>query len=150
MSKPTYPIWWDTTVTIYNKYTDPNTQVVEWYKSVVTDCFWSLQGTKVSIGNVELDSKSVLCRIPKDDRFLEKKQWSDLTVLEKASHFTLGQGDIIVKGSVEDVINEYSAGHRSTDLLSKYREYQSCMEINEYSNNTGIGRNNEHYLVRGK
>lgn len=150
MSKPTYPIWWDTTVTIYNKYTDPTTQVVAWYKSVVTDCFWSLQGTKVSIGDVELDSKSVLCRIPKDDRFLEKKQWSDLTVLEKASHFTLGQGDIIVKGSVEDVINEYSAGHRSTDLLSKYREYQSCMEINEYSNNTGIGRNNEHYLVRGK
>lgn len=150
MSKPGYPIWWDSTVTIYNKYTDSNTQFVSWYKTVVNDCFWSLQGTKISIGDVELDSKSALCRIPKDDRFLEKKDWTELPASEKPGHFTIGQGDIVVKGNAEDIINEYQSGHRSTDLLSKYREYQSCLEITEYSNNTGIGRNNEHYLVRGK
>ena len=96
------------------------------------------------------NSKSALCRIPKDAKFLEKKDWTALTAIEKAEHFTIGQGDIVVRGSVEDVIDEYQAGHRSTDLLSKYREYQTCLEINEYSINTGIGRNNEHYLVRGK
>ena len=150
MSKSGYPIWWDTTVTIYNKFVDTNTQVITWYRTVVTDCFWNLDGTKVSIGDVVLDSKSVLCRIPKDDTFLERKDWVTLAADEKKNYFTLGQGDIIVRGSVEDTINEYQAGHRSTDLLSKYREAQWCMEITDYSNNTGVGRNNEHYLVRGK
>jgi len=150
MSRPGFPIWWDTTVTIYNKYTDPTTDVTTWYRSVVTDCFWSLQGTKVSIGEVVLDSKSALCRIPKDAKFLEKKDWTALPADQKSDHFTLGQSDIIVRGEVSDVINEYQSGHRSTDLLSKYRDYQSCLEITEYSINTGVGRNNEHYLARGK
>lgn len=150
MSKPSYPIWWDTTVTIYNKFVDPNTQVVTWYRTVVSDCFWNLQGTKVSVGDVVLDSKSALCRIPKDDKFLEKKDWNALSADDKANYFTIGQSDIVVKGSVDDIINEYQTGHRSTDLLSKYRDYQQCLEISDYSNNTGVGRNNEHYLVRGK
>lgn len=150
MSKPGYPLWWDSTVTIYNKYLDPNTQHVTWYRTVVTDCFWSLEGTRVSIGDVVLDSKSALCRIPKDDRFLDKKDWVLLPADQKANHFTIGQSDIVVKGEVDDIIDEYQRGHRSTDLLSKYREFQSCMEITEYSNNCGIARNNEHYLVRGK
>lgn len=145
-----YPIWWDTTVTVYNKFVDANTQVVTWYRTVIEKCFWSLQGTKISVGEVVLDSKSAMCRIPKNAKFLEKKDWVVLTPENKATHFTLSQGDIVVKGEVDDVINEYSKGHRSTDLLSKYREYQQCLEINEYSNNTGIGRNNEHYLIRGK
>lgn len=150
MSKPGYPIWWENTVTIYNKYTDPTTQVVTWYRTVLTDCFWSLQGTKITISDVVLDSKSALCRIPKSDKFLERKDWNALSADQKVNYFTIGQSDIVVNGEVDDVINEYQAGHRSTDLLSKYREYQSCMEITEYSNNTGTGRNNEHYMLRGK
>lgn len=150
MSKPGFPIWWDSTITIYNKYTDPNTQVVEWYRSVVTDSFWKLEGSKVTVGEVVIDSKAITCRIPKDSRYLQKKVWSDLPAIDKPDHFTLGQGDILVKGSIEDVINEYQAGHRSTDLLAKYREYQQCMEIDDCSDNTGVGRNNEHYFVRGK
>lgn len=150
MSKPGFPIWWETTVTIYNKFTDGNTQLVSWYKTVVSDCFWSLQGTRITMNDVVLDSKSVSCRIPKDAKFLEKKDWNALSADQKANYFTIGQGDIIVKGSVEDVIDEYQQGHRSTDLLSKYREFQQCMQIEEYSNNTGAGRNNEHYMARGK
>lgn len=150
MSKPGYPVWWDTTLTIYNKYTDSQTQVVTWFKNIVTDCFWKLQGSTVKVGEVELDSKSIICRIPKDNRFLEKQQWIQLPSEEMANYFTLAPGDIIVKGECEDIIDEYTSGHRSSDLLGKYREYQACVEVSEYSNNTGIGRNNEHYLARGK
>ena len=55
-----YPIWWDTTVTVYNKFVDSNTQVVTWYRTVIEKCFWSLQGTKISVGEVVLDSKSAM------------------------------------------------------------------------------------------
>lgn len=150
MSKPGYPIWWENPITIYNKYEDTLTNIVTWYKTVVTDCFWTLSGTKVTIGNVTLDSKSVLCRIPKDSRFLEKRDWVNLPDNDRKNYFTLSQGDIIVKGEVDDTIDEYVSGKRSTDLLSKYREYQMCMEIQEYKVSVGMGRNNEHYMARGK
>jgi hypothetical protein len=150
MSKPGFPIWWETTVTIYNKFLDPQTQLVTWYRHVVTDCFWQLSGTTVKVGDVTLDSKSIICRIPKDDAFLEKQEWIALPNDQMENYFTLAPGDIIVKGICEEVINEYARGHHSTDLLGKYRDYQACMEITDYSNNTGLGRNNEHYMTRGK
>lgn len=150
MSKRGFPIWWENTITIYNKFVDAQTQIVTWYRHVVTDCFWQLSGTTVKIGDVTLDSKSILCRIPKDLTFLEKQDWIALPNDEKENYFTLAQGDIIVKGVCVEEIDEYTSNHRSTDLLGKYREYQACMEITEFSNNTGLGRNNEHYLTRGK
>ena len=150
MSKAGFPVWWEHTITIYNKYTDPQTQVVHWYRQVITDCFWQLVGSTVKIGDTTLDSKSVICRIPKDIRFLDKQDWIALPNDQKGNYFTIGQADIVVKGVCEDVIDEYTSGHRSTDLLGKYREYGACMEITDFSNNTGSGRNNEHYLTRGK
>ena len=149
MSKTGYPVWWDTTITIYNKYIDAQTQIVRWYRTVVTDCFWNLDGSTVKVGDVTLNSKSIICRIPKDIRFLEKRDWLNTPNDEMNSYFTLGQGDIIVKGEVNDVIDEYTSGYRSTDLLNKYKGYQECMEVNDYAINTGTGRNNEHYLARG-
>ena len=150
MSRPGFPVWWETTVTIYNKYIDSQTQLVSWFRNVVTDCFWKLDGTTVRVGDVTLDSKSIICRIPKDEKFLEKQQWINLPNDQMGNYFTLSQGDIIIKGECTDEIDEYTAGHRSTDLLGKYRDFQACMEISEFSINTGQGRNNEHYLTRGK
>lgn len=150
MSKAGYPVWWETTITIYNKVVDSQTNLVHWYRTVLADCFWQLSGTTVKVGDVTLDSKSIVCRIPKDDKFLEKQEWIALPNDQKENFFTIGQGDIIVKGECDFVIDEYVNNHRSTDLLGEYREYQACMEITDYSNNTGTGRNNEHYLTRGK
>jgi len=150
MSKPGYPIWWDSTVTIYNKYTDTSTRVTSWYKTVVTDCYWHLTGSEITVGQTVLDGKSIICRIPKDSRYLDRSEWVKLTDTEKKDHFTIGHGDIIVLGECSFVIDEYTAGSRSTDLLSKYTEYEQCLEVNEFADNTGIGRNNEHYKVRGK
>lgn len=150
MSKAGYPIWWDTTVTIYNKYTDSQTLIVRWFRSVVTDCYWHLEGSTVTVGGVTLDAKSIICRIPKDDRFLEKQDWVKQPNDDMGNYFTLAPGDIIVKGECLDEIDEYTSGHRSTDLLNKYKDYQACMQITESANNTGIGRNNEHYFARGK
>lgn len=145
-----YPIWWDTTVTIYNKYEDPQTHVVSWFRKVVEGCFWKSSGDRVSVGTVVIDSKATLCRIPKNPKFLERYEWEQLPNDQMSNYFTLGLEDIVVKGEVFDVIDEYTSGHRSTDLLNKYKTSQRCFEVQEFANNTGIGRNNEHYFVRGK
>lgn len=150
MSKRGYPIWWDTTITIYNKFEDPQTRIVTWFRKVLSDCFWKASGDTVMIGQIAVDTKAILCRIPKDPSFMERFEWEHLPNDQMGDYFTLGLGDILVKGEVSDEIDEYTAGKRSTDLLSKYRTSQRCMEVEEFAVNTGVGRNNEHYLVRGK
>ena len=144
-----YSSWWNTTVTIYNRYEDAQTQLVTWHKSVVDGCFWKYTGNKVVVNNVVLETNNIICRIRKDEKFLEKHEWISLPNDEMDNYFTLGQGDIIVKGSVDDEINEYASGKRSSDLKTKYKSLQGCMEIQEFSNNTGGGRGNEHYYVKG-
>ena len=141
------PKWWDATLTIYNKYEDPDTNLVSWYKAIVNNCFWKYQGDKVVIGQTILESNTTICRIGKSNNFVEKHVWNQLE--DKSSKFTLAIGDIIIKGSVDDEVDEYTSGKRSTDLLNKYKENQGCIIVNSISLNDGIARNNKHYLVRG-
>lgn len=144
-----YPEWWDTTLTIFNKYEDPQTQVITWYKNTVAGCFWKYVGEKVNINNVVIETNDIICRIPKNSRFLERHEWTALPNDAMANYFTLSPEDIIVKGTVSDTINEYSTGQRSTDLLKKYKKLQGCMTIEEVGINIGGGRVDEHYYVRG-
>ena len=149
MSNTRFPVWWDTTVTIYNKYEDEQTHVITWFRSVVSGAFWKYKKDTISINDTVLESNRTLCRIREDSKFLEKYVWLDKTTEQKASYFTLGQGDIIVKGEVTDTIDEYTVGSRSTDLLSKYGALQGCMTIDTVSLNVGAGSCDPHYRVEG-
>ena len=144
-----YPIWWDTAVTVYNKYEDPQTQVISWYRHTIDGCFWKSTGDKVNIGDVVLDTNSIICRIPKQDTFIENYVWQAKPNDEMSAWFTLNVGDIVVKGVVDDEINEYQQGHHSSDFIAKYKKLQGCLEIQEFAINIGRGRNNPHYYVRG-
>lgn len=144
-----FPEWWDTTVTIYNKFTDPQTKVVRWYKTVVEGAFWKYVGDKINIGRTVLETNNTICRIRKDDRFLEKHLWLQKPNDEMSNYFTLGVGDIIVKGEVDDTIEEYQSGKRSNDLIAKYKELQGCISIQEIAINIGAGRGLEHYYIKG-
>ena len=144
-----YPSWWDTTITIYNRYEDPLTNIVSWFRTVINGAFWKYAGNKVVVGKTVLETKDIICRIRKDDRFRDKFQWIQIPNDQMSAYFTLSQGDIIVKGEVTDEINEYVSGKRSTDLKKKYKELQGCIEIQEWADNTGGGRGNEHYYVKG-
>ena len=126
-----YPIWWDTDLTIYNKFTDPQTQLIKWYRTVLTNCFWKYVGDKVSVGNTVLETNDIICRIPQNDKFKEKYEWLNTPNDLMTNYFTLSNGDIIVKGNVADEIDEYKSGKRSTDLIAKYKELQGCMEIQQ-------------------
>ena len=80
---------------------------------------------------------------------MSKHLWAQQPNDIMMNYFTLGVGDIIVKDEVDDVIDEYIKGKRSSDLLKKYRALQGCLQIEEFADNTGGGRGNEHYFVRG-
>lgn len=144
-----YPQWWDTSVTIYNRYEDKQTNVVTWYKHTVDGAFWQYIKDKIIVGDTTLETNKIKCRIRKNDLYMDREQWEQLPNDIKAGYFTLGQGDIIIKGNVDDEIDEYQEGHRSTDVIAKYKRLNGCMEIDLAQNNTGGGRGQEHYLAEG-
>jgi hypothetical protein len=83
---------------------------------------------------------------------MSKYLWEQLPADNKSNYFTLGIEDIIIPGTVTDVIDEYNTGTgiKSTDLLSKYSRLQGCMKIDLVVENIGTARNNPHYLVTGE
>lgn len=144
-----YPSWWDTTITLFNKYEDPTTQLVSWYKTTIEGCFWSNLHDRVKIGKTVLEADGIICRIRKDDRYLDIQEWLALPSDLKNNYFTLRQQDILIKGEIDETINEYQSGLRSTDILAKYKQFQKCLEVAQFMDNTGGGRGNEHYYVKG-
>lgn len=144
-----YPSWWDTTITLFNKYEDNQTNIVTWYKHVIPGTFWKYVGNKTTVNNVVLETKDIICRIRKSDKFKERHEWIALPNDKMSKYFTFGIGDILVRGAVNDTINEYVSGLRATDLKKKYKALQGCMEIQQWANNTGGGRGNEHYFIKG-
>lgn len=144
-----YPQWWNTTVTVYNRFQDKQTRVVTWFRHTIPQCFWKYTGNTVNIAETVLETKDIICRVPEQQNFLERYQWEALPNDEMKDYFTLSPEDIIVKGEVDDEINEYQAGHRSTDLLEKYKKAQGCMEISQVALNVSGGRNEPHYYVKG-
>ena len=144
-----YPQWWNTDITVYNKYVNPITNVVSWYKTNLTDCFWSYSHDKLIVNNTVIESNSVICRIPQNENFRERYIWVNYPNDTMGNYFTLGIGDMIVKGNVSDVIDEYTTGMRSTDFLKKYKNLQGVIVVEELQINVGGGRNNPHYLIKG-
>ena len=144
-----YPAWWDTKITIYNKYEDKITHVITWYKTQVSGNFWKYVRDKLSVGETVLESEKTICRIRENPNFKENYEWIALPNDQMKNYFTLSAGDIIVKGFVDDVVDEYQTGKRSSDLIEKYKGLQGCMEVDSVSINTGAGRGLPHYLASG-
>ena len=139
-----YPEWWCDTVTLYNKYEASNGEVT-WYRTVLTGCFWKYVTDYQRVDNATQMTKVLLCRVRKSSKFIVNYEWRELS--DKSSNFTFNDGDILIKGRVEDVIDEYTKGQRASDILQKYKD--RCAEITECTINVGAGRVSEHYLVRG-
>lgn len=145
-----YPEWWDSTITLYNKYTDPLTNNVRYFRHVIDGCFWdNTQDINIS-DKAQISSNEVICRIRKDDRYKKRMEWEQLPNDEMGSYFTLGKDDILILGAVDDVIDENASKHRANDLIAKYKNTLDCIRVKRFSDNTGAGRVMPHYYLTGE
>ena len=144
-----YPSWWNEKITIYNKYSDPVSRLITWHRHVVDGTFWKNVGNKILIDKTVIETDNIICRIRKDDKFLPKYEWLQLPNDKMDEFYTLGKGDIIIHAEVDDEVDEYANGTKSTDLVKKYKDLQGCMTIDKVTINVDGGRGNEHYLVEG-
>ena len=145
-----YPNWWDKTITLYNKYENPTTQLVKWYKHIIPNCFIKTTSSMISGGQITYNTNNNIIRIPQNDAFKSYDEWVSIPNTEQNEYFTIHQGDIIVTKEVEDIIEEYTSGLRSTDLISKYKDLGLCLTIDAWQDNTGKGRVSPHYFVSGE
>lgn len=143
-----YPKWWNTTITLFNKYVGDDKRV-KWYSTVIDECFYRHSLDKILIGDTTIASNVSICRIKVSDSFIGRSEWMKLLDSERSNYFTLGTGDIIVADEVDFVIDEYTNGKRSSDLIKKYSEWPGCFTIESVNINVGGERGNEHYHVRG-
>jgi len=143
-----YPSWWDTTVTLYNKYTSSDGEIT-WFRHVIPNTFYKLVREKLTVGDTTLITNESVCRIRISDDFMPPIQWKALSESEKSQYFTLRAGDIIVGEETDFEINEYAKGSRSSDLKDIYKDWPGCFTVEIASVNVGGGRGEEHYLARG-
>lgn len=141
-----YPSWWSTTITLYNKYTNTETQEVRWKRTVLTNCFITVSRelTTLNNGASQAYRNVIVCRIPKNTKYVDAYSWS--IDVAQTSKFTLQDGDIIVKGKVTDEIDEYTKGSRATDLVDKYKA-KGVFRIGMIQDNSDSVRNLPHYYV---
>ena len=118
-------------VTVYNKYLDNRAE--KWQRSEILDVVWeSTQavssqrfGTAANLATVFIpfDRKSTAYATP--------KQWVALT--DKTGRWTLQEGDVIVKGSVSDEIdNDFTI----TSLRAKYDDVVTIASVDAMDQGT--------------
>ena len=145
----TYGPWWEETLTIYNKYIDPVTNLISWHRHVLHDCFWKYEYDKVLVNETMIKSFKIVCRIPIQENYMEKFKWVKLPNDEMDNYFTIGINDFIIRGECEEEIDEYAKGKRSNDIIEKYKMLQGCMTVESFAVNVGKGRGCEHYHIEG-
>ena len=149
MNNKSYPVWWESTITLFNRYQDPLTDLITWRRTVIKDCFVKRAHNRIIIGNTSIETGNKLVRIREDERYLTYSKWIELPNDVRSQYFTLHLGDLIVFYEVDDVIDEYTDGHRFNDISAKYKDMNECMIITSYQENIGSGRVDPHYFVMG-
>ena len=142
-----YGKWWDTTITLYNRIEED--KKIKWYRHVISECFYKHTQDSLKLGQTVVSSDVSICRIKVSKDFVTKREYVELSDMDRKDMFTLSPNDIIVPEETDFEIDEYTKGSRSSDLLSKYREYPGCFTIDTVNVNIGGERGNQHYLAKG-
>lgn len=140
-------MFWNKTITLYNRYEDEQTGIITWYRHIIKNCFYKNTRKNVNSGGVQASADDNIIRIPAQSDYISPYEWPSLPDNLKGTKMTLQCGDLIILGDVADEIDEYTAGQRSSDLIAKYSALGS-VSINEVHINTDLP--NQHYFVRGE
>ena len=133
-------------VTLYNRREtkDANGRtLVSWVRTALSGCSWVRRMERVRDGTAYVQAEMIVCRIPESNAYRTPEAWDALTVT--TGLFTLAPGDIIVHGTVTDVIG---ASLTSAALVDKYKR-QGVMTVASVADNTPVLFRTGHYVARG-
>lgn len=137
--------YWNDSITVYNKNEGLDGTIV-WYRHLLNKCFVKKTNIKLYSNGSIIQSDDNIIRIPIQSNYKTPFEWNTLADIQKSEALTLQMGDIIILGNVDDIINEYENGQRSSDLIAKYKTLGSIF-ISMVNENTKLP--NKYYYVRG-
>ena len=140
-------MFWNKTITLYNRAEDNQTGAVKWYRHRIEYCFCKQTNSQMNTGVEQFTHVETIVRIPEQDNYQPAHKWVDLSDNEKAKHITLQSGDLIVLGDITDTIDECTNGKRSNDLIKKYTDSGAISVKSVNINNSLPGA---HYFVKGR
>ena len=139
-------MFWNKTITLYNRYEDEITGLIKWYRHSLSNCFYKVTNNKITVGNVQLQTDENIIRIPEQHNYLVPYKWKELPNDQMKDFFTLQGGDLIFLGDIAEEVDEYTQGKRSTDIIKKYSSIGSIAIKSVNINDFVPGA---HYFVRG-
>lgn len=138
--------YWNDAITLYNRYEDKQTNAIQWCRHILINCFVKRTNNKINIGGEQLVTDDIIIRIPNQYNYKKPCEWVNISDDIRFNYITLQPGDLILLGKVFEDIDEYTAGQRSNDLISKYKLlgsiFVTAVNINDFMPGA-------HYLVRG-
>ncbi len=140
-------MFWNKTITLYNKFENEKTGLITWHRHKIEQCFFKGTCSRANVGNLQKFPSESIVRIPEQNNYLPPFEWLKLADGKRNEHITLQCDDIIVPADVSDEIDEYSQGTRSSDLLAKYKAL-GVLSIKSLNVNTVAP--GAHYLIRGE
>jgi hypothetical protein len=108
-------------ITVYNRYIDPSTRGELYSRSVVPAAFWSNNKAAhiLATGGLQnADAATIFIPLSACQNYLDWTEWRDL--VNKRGKWTLHPGDLVVHGSVTDVIGTGTGEISVSDLRRKY------------------------------
>lgn len=113
----------NTAATIYNAYTDPDTGKTDYRRTVIPAVHWEdIAGSSVS-GTSHPSANSASIFIPfyaqdsMERKYVPAVDYADMTDEEKEKHWTIRNGDLIIKGEILDEITTESGGIKKFSYL---------------------------------
>lgn len=107
-------------ITIYNKYTDRTTRTDAYKRTVIKNVFFDEKKATNRLQSGLIDADQVLLLIPFDHdsqaKYVAPIEFKELE--DKQNHFTLQNGDRIVKGDID-----YEITGRISDLDKEYQTF---------------------------
>lgn len=140
-------MFWNKTITLYNRFEDAQTGIIKWYRHRLENCFYKSTYNTSNTGTEQIRSEDMIIRIPEQGNYLAKYKWIELSDSERCRYMTLQSGDLIVLGDITDSIDEYTAGKRSSDLFKKHSAHGAILIRHININDFLPGA---HYLVKGR
>lgn len=140
-------MFWDKTITLYNKYEDTQKGIIKWYRHKLERCFYKVTNNMVNVGSIQMQTDDNVIRIPEQKNYLAPHKWVELPDDEIFGFMTLQTGDLIFLGDISEDIDEYTTGKRSSDFIEKYKSLGSVFVKSVNINDFMLGA---HYFVRGE
>lgn len=130
----------NSSMTIFNKYTNPTTKNVLYKATTINNVFWdSIESVTERNGANKEDEVVVYIPFDKNDisNYVEPKEYNGVD-----STWTLKEGDIIIKG-------DYSSTIPTIDKIQELKDYEAftiyLVDIKDYGS-----YNMQHFKIKGK